>query len=90
MYKLVGTSPIDGRIRWKKGDIVICINNAGKSSELTEGKKYEVLESFREFNADEIRVYNDHNGITTAFSTRFTTIKLERREKLKLLKISNI
>ena len=88
MYKSIYTNPIDHRIKWKKGDIVKCINNAGLSYSLTEGKEYKVLDSFREYNADEVVVDGDRGEKQQAFSTRFTTKKLERKEKL--LKISNI
>ena len=88
MYKIVSTNPRDHRIKWKKGDIVICRNNSGFSSVLTEGKEYEILKSFREYNADQVYIINDNGTKQQLFSTRFTTIKLERKEKL--LKISNI
>lgn len=84
MYKLVCFEPIDQRIKWKKGDIVICINNAGFSS-LTEGKEYKILKSFREYGADQVIVIDDNGAKRDLFSTRFTTTKLERREKLKKL-----
>jgi len=86
MYKIISTNPRDHRIKWKKGDIVICKNNAGFSTALTEGKEYEILKSFREYKANQVTVIDDNGTQRDLFSTRFTTIKLERREKLKKIK----
>lgn len=72
---------------WKKGDKVLCINNYGFNGRLTIGKEYEVIKSYKDYGADQIQVIGDC-GIADAFSSRFTTVKLERKQKLN--KINNV
>lgn len=70
---------------WKKGDIIICIQNAGRSSELSIGKEYRVIDSYNRYNADEVVVVSIDNNryLIEAFSSRFTTLKRQRKEKIK-------
>ena len=66
---------------FKNGDTVICKNNIGRS-EFVVGKEYIVIESIREYNSDNIIVSDEVMIYTTAFTSRFTTLKIERKEKL--------
>jgi phosphatidate phosphatase PAH1 len=74
---------------WKKDDIIICIQNAGKSKLLTIGEEYRVIDAYTEYGADEVLVVptNGNCLVCSAFSSRFTTLKRQRKEKLKKLKI---
>jgi len=68
---------------FKNGDIVICRNNIGRS-EFTVGKEYTVIESIREYNSDNLVVCDEHRiYYPYVFASRFTTLKIERKEKLK-------
>lgn len=69
---------------FKKGDLVICKNNIGRS-EFVVGKQYIVNRSVHEYNSDSIEVSDENRAYTSAFSSRFTTLKIERVEKLKKL-----
>lgn len=71
--------------KWKKGDKVICINNIGFRGRLTVGEEYKIINYYREYGADQIQVMGDYDTVD-AFSSRFTTIKLDRKEKLNKLK----
>lgn len=73
-------------IFWKPGDKIICIENAGKS-ELTIGKEYTIIKITVDHGADEVQIRSDI-GISSAFCSRFTTIKDERKNKLQKIKNS--
>lgn len=73
---------------WKSGDKIICIQSAGKSSELTIGKTYTIIEVCVDHGADEVKIVGDGNWISNAFCSRFTTIKEQRKKKLQ--KINSI
>jgi len=79
------------KYKFKKGDIVICKINSGRS-ELIVGKSYKVIKSsYKDYNSDNIDVSDENIAIIGLFSNRFTTKKIERLEKLKHLKdISNL
>jgi hypothetical protein len=67
---------------FKKGENIICVEDIGIKYQLTIGKSYKVIESYRKYNANEVSFIGD-TSLTSAFSSRFTTIKSERRKKLK-------
>ena len=86
MYKQCISAPEDNRNHhWKQGDKVICIENMGHRENLTEGKEYQIMNIYREYGADQIKVISDSGSLIEVFSTRFSTKKLDR--KLKQLKI---
>lgn len=74
-------------LSFKKGEYIICINNAGFSNDLTLNKKYLVIKSYHEYNADLVDIYGDKQILSGVFCSRFTNLKLERKKKLK--KIEN-
>jgi len=80
--------PIDKRKpNFKKGDKVICINAIGHKENLTKNKEYEIIKFYRQYSADHVIISGD-NGTIEVFSTRFSTLKLQRKEKLdKLLEL---
>jgi len=74
------------KIEFKEGEEIICVISAGRSSELTIGKKYKVIKQIREYNSDNVDVICDKGGIIRVFCSRFTTLKIQRKEKLNKLK----
>jgi hypothetical protein len=56
---------------------------------LTIGEEYIVIDAYTEYGADEVLVVptNGNCLVCSAFSSRFTTLKRQRKEKLKKLKI---
>lgn len=66
---------------FKKGDIVICKNNIGRSEFIVD-KEYVVIKSFREYSSHNIVVSAENRIYTSAFASRFTTLKIQRKEKL--------
>lgn len=68
---------------FKEGDNIICIENAGRSECLTVGKAYKVIKVYEEFGANEVGVIGDGSGHVRAFASRFTTLKIQRKEKLE-------
>jgi len=71
--------------KFKPGEEVICIENAGVTSSLTIGKTYKIIDSYVDHGANMI---NLEGVYITVFSSRFTTLKAQRKEKLE--KINNI
>lgn len=72
------------KYNWKPGDEIICIQNAGRTSSLTIGKTYKVIRTYKHYGADEVELLGDC-GTIQAFSSRFTTLKIQRKEKLEKL-----
>ena len=71
---------------WKEGDKIICINNNGLSCYLTVNKTYRVFRAFRIYKANQIDVIGDEGYLVHGvFSSRFTTTKKMRKEKLNKL-----
>jgi hypothetical protein len=86
MFKIKYFEPDDNRNHhWKQGDKVICIDNMGYRENLTEGKEYQIMNIYREYGADEIKVISDTGSLIGVFSTRFSTKKLNRKLKLQKL-----
>jgi hypothetical protein len=86
MFKIKYFEPDDNRNHhWKQGDKVICIDNMGHRENLTEGKEYQIMNIYREYGADEIKVISDTGSLIGVFSTRFSTKKLNRKLKLQKL-----
>lgn len=69
---------------FKKGDVVICKNNIGRS-EFVVGKEYIVNRSIHEYGSYSLEVCDENRAYTSAFASRFTTLKIERTKKLKKL-----
>ena len=71
---------------WKIGDEITCIQNAGLSQHLTIGKNYKVIKAYYEYGAKEVEIFSDYGGNIRAFSSRFTTLKIQRKEKLERIR----
>lgn len=67
---------------FKKDEEIICLENAGATCQLTIGRVYKVIEFQKNYGADEV-IFMGNQSVTNAFSSRFTTVKFERRKKLK-------
>lgn len=68
---------------FKEGDFVICKNNLGFKDQLIIGKKYKVIRgSYNEWVVDMIDIIGENEVLTGLFASRFTTLKIERKEKL--------
>ena len=72
--------------KFKKGENVICILSSGRSTDLTVGKTYKVIEQVIEYKSDNVKLIGDTGEIITVFCCRFTTLKIQRIEKLNKLK----
>jgi mevalonate pyrophosphate decarboxylase len=78
----------ESSVKWKKGDEVVCIQNAGHTSHLTINKTYTVIKQVREYRSDSIYIICDTGSEINVFCSRFTTLKLERKNKLQKIKQS--
>ena len=71
---------------FKKGELITCKNNIGYTKDLIEGKRYKVVaKTYREYNAEMINIIGENKVLIGIFASRFTTLKIERRNKLKKL-----
>ena len=73
------------KTKWKKGDEIICIENAGQTNNLTNGKTYIVIRQIKDYGSDCVEIIADNYKINV-FCSRFTTLKQIRKEKLEKLK----
>ncbi len=73
------------KYNWREGDEILCINNLGRSYDLTVGKKYIVRRCYKDYNAYQVEVSGDET-IISVFCSRFKDIKDIRKEKLHKLK----
>jgi hypothetical protein len=68
---------------FKEGDFVICKQNSGFSHDLILGKKYKVITStYVKFGANQIDIIGENGFLSGLFASRFTTVKIERKNKL--------
>ena len=65
---------------FKKGDIIVCIDNEDDIKSITEGKRYTV-----QSNAIRLWIRNDNNAIHCYSASRFITTQEDRRLKLDKL-----
>lgn len=72
---------------WKKGDEIICIDNQGKTYDLTIGKKYIVDKCYKSYGVYQVDVLGDEINVTS-FCSRFVTLKELRNKKLQKIKES--
>ena len=79
----------ESKYKFKEGNEIICISSVGLSKDLTIGKKYKVIQQVYEFNSNNVVIIGDAGGIIRVFCSRFTTLKIQRKEKLEKLKIKN-
>lgn len=75
------------KYNWKKGDEIICINNQGKSYDLTVGKKYIVAKCYKESGVYQVDLLGDEIYVSV-FCSRFNTLREERNKKLQKIKSS--
>lgn len=71
---------------WKKGVKIICIQELGHTHNLTLYKEYEILDYFKNYSVEEVRIVGDSETINV-FASRFITkkqyVNMKRKEKLK-------
>ena len=73
--------------KFKRGEFIICKVNAGFSNDFIIGKEYEVLKSsYIDSGSDVIDIVGEEREMTGIFASRFTTLKIERKEKLIKIK----
>lgn len=75
------------KYKWKINDEIICISNVVKESDLTLGETYTVEKLDSIDSIDMLRVRDSQGNKTNALASRFTTLKIVRKEKLE--KLSN-
>lgn len=80
---------LESKYKFKEGEEIICILSSGIKHHLTIGKKYKVIKQIREYNSDNIDIIGDCGEIIRVLCSRFTTLKIQRKEKIEKLQIKN-
>lgn len=72
--------------QFKIGDKIICVDNSGRESCLTLDKIYNVTKTYDNYSIREVEIIGDDFEKITAYSCRFTSIKIQRKEKLERIR----
>ena len=75
---------------WKKGDIIICIQNAGYREQLTINKEYVVVDYHIRYGIEHVMITSNEKCIIDIFANRFLALKdynnKIRKEKLEKIR----
>ena len=77
--------PSKCKYKWKINDEIICISNVVKESDLTLGEIYTIEDLDSTDSFDMLRIRDSQGNVTNALASRFTTLKIMRKEKLEKL-----
>lgn len=77
------------KYKWSINDEVICISNVCKELDLILGETYKVINTDSIDDIDMLLIIDSQGNRTNALASRFTTLKIMRKEKLKNLEKSN-